>query len=373
MDPFESLGRLRSESCHRLLLLLTLMVVASCGRHAMAPAVGTRPTDAELEAVRTLAPGEQSIPRRLLVGDLAALPPDDRSIPLRAVVDDYPAWSPDGRLIAFHRRYPSSYGPPGLYIVPRHGGTPRLLLTGGFYFPREVSFSPDAGRLVCNSANQLVFVDVGSGATSRPMYTDNGATYPDWSPDGRHVVYFRIFRSGFPPEPEDSAGLHLFDVEAGLDRPLWSGYGAEPAGPSKWIRDGAALAVLHGDISGWRLSVARLLGSQISGAVSVPFPKAFWNLQHLGPARPRSGPLATESVVMLVLGQEIERTLQLTIDPLAISDRRLLGLWDALSPTGREVAVVRPDPADSLGVIYVGQADAPPQARMLQLTRYEPP
>ena len=76
---------------------------------------------------------------------------------------------------------------------------------------------------------------------------------------------------------------------------------------------------------------------------------------------------------MLVIGQAIEQTLQVSVAPVMISNRPVLGLWDALSPTGREVAAIRSDPADSLGVLYVGQADAPPQARMLQLTRYEPP
>ncbi|MGH7729780.1 MAG: hypothetical protein ACRENJ_00850 [Candidatus Eiseniibacteriota bacterium] len=310
-----------------------------------------------------MPPDRDLIPLQPRVDDLAALPPDDQPIPLRAVVDDYPAWSPDGRLIAFHRRYRSRYGPPGLYVVPRQGGRPRLLLTGGFFFPQEVSFSPDGEHLVCSSGTQLVFVDLGSGAITRPMYTDNGAAFPDWSPDGRSVVYGRIFRNQFPPEPLDSAGLHVFDVASGLDRPLRHGDGVLPSGFARWVREGTALAFIHGQGGDQTLSLATLDGREFFPLMSVPFPKLLWSLQRLGPARPRAGPLATESVVILVIGRAIERTLQVTIDPLTVSDRRLLGLWDALSPTGREVAVIRPDPADSLGVLYVGKADAPPQAR----------
>ncbi len=375
---FPSSGSPRYRSCHRLVLLATVMAVASCDRHPIAPAVETRSSVVQPqlpEAFRALSSDGHSMSLYAAVDDRAALPPDGQSIPLRAVVDDHPAWSPDGRLIAFHRRYPSSYGPPGLYIVPRHGGEPRLLLRGGFFFPREVSFSPDGQRLVCNNGNQLAFVDIATGVVSRPMYTDNGAAGPDWSPDGRLVVYGRIFRSQFPPEPADSSGLHVLDVTSGLDRPLRYGDTVLPSGPVRWIRNGTALAIIHASGGNPFLSVATHDGREFRSLMSVPFPKLLWNLQHLGPARPSSGPLATESLVMLVIGAPaaIERTLQVTIDPFVISDRRLLGLWDALSPTGREVAVIRPDPADSLGVLYVGQADGPPQARMKQLTRYDPP
>lgn len=358
-----------------LLVLLSAPAISSCDRHPVAPAVGTSPTVTQVHSLgahRSLSADVLSVPVQFEPEDEAAVPQDERDIPLRAVVDDHPAWSPDGRLIAFHRRYPSSYGPPGLYVVSRHGGEPRLLLPGGFFFPREVSFSPDGDRLVCSNGNHLTFVDL-TGAVTRPMYTDNGIAFPDWSPDGRSVVYARRFRSQFPLEPADSAGLHIFDVASALDRPLRHGDDVLPSGPVRWIRGGTGVAVLHAVGGDPRLSVASLDGREFSTLMSVPFPKLLWNLQHLGPARPRSGPLATEALVMLVLSQVIDRTLHVTIDPLVISDRPLLGIFDALSPSGREVAVIRPDPADSLGVLYVGQADAPPQARLKQLTRYDPP
>lgn len=376
---FPSSGLSMYRSCHCLVLLATVMVVASCDRHPIAPAVETRSSLVQPqlpEPFRALSWDDPSMPLHAAVDDQAAVPPGGQSTPLRAVVDDHPAWSPDGRFIAFHRRYPSSYGPPGLYIIPHHGGEPRLLLPGGFFFPREVSFSPDGQRLVCSDNNQLAFVDIATGAVSRPLFTDNGAGFPDWSPDGRFVAYGRKFLSQFPREPVDSAGLHVLDVATGLDRPLRHGDAVLPSGFARWIRGGQGLAFIHGGSGGVQsLSVATLDGREFFTVMSVPFPKLLWNLQHLGSARPRSGPLATESLVMLVIGAPaaIERTLQVTTDPFVISDRRLLGLWDALSPTGRKVAVIRPDPADSLGVLYVGQADGPPRARMKQLTRYEPP
>ena len=357
-----------------VLVIATIVAIASCDHLPMTPADAPRPgvTLSQMSgASSTLALDGQWDMDQVAKHHFA-----DQPVPLRAVVDESPAWSPDGRLIAFHRRFPSSYGPPGLYVVPRHGGKPRFLLPGGFFFPREVSFSPDGERLVCNDGNQLAFVDLRTGAISRPLYTDNGATYPDWSPDGGSVVYGRIFLRRFPPELADSAGLHLLDVASGIDRPLRYGDDVLPSGSAQWIRNGAALALIHADFGNLILSVATLDGLQFSPLYSVPIPKLLWNLQHVGPARSRARALTTESIVMLVIGRTIEKTLQVTIDPFTVSERPLLGLWDALSPTGDEVAAVRPDPSDSLGVLYVEKLDAPPvplQARVTQLTRFDPP
>ena len=290
-----------------------------------------------------------------------------------AFVDDSPAWSPDGRWIAFHRAVPSQYGPPGLYITSRDNGSPRLLLQGNALFPREVSFSPDGRRLVCNAGNQLVLVDLTTGQATRPMFTDNGAIHPDWSSNGRDILYQRASLRRFPPEPVDSAGLHIFDIESGVDRPLWSGFGALPAGPSKWIRNGRAVAVLHGDAAGYYLSAVALDGAYIERLASVPFPKWLANLQRIAPARPRAGPLATETIVALVFGEGGGQLLEVTTDPIAVTERMPAGLWDTLSPTGQEVVAIAPDPAYSLGVLFLRETDASPHAKMRQVTQYDPP
>jgi len=353
-----------------VMVLAAGVAIASCDHHPMIPAVATRPgvTLSQTSGVTSAL----ALDGQLDMDQVAKHHWADQPVPLRAVVDDFPAWSPDGRLIAFHRRFPSSYGPAGLYVVRRHGGKPRFLLPGGFFFPREVSFSPDGERLVCSDGNRLAFVDLRTGAVSRPLYTDNGTAGPDWSPDGGSVVYGRVFRSA--SEPPDSSGLHLFDVESGLDRPLKYGGQVLFSGPVQWIRNGTAIAFIHGNSAGDQfLSVASLDGTEFSPLFSVPFGKLLWSLQHVGPARLSARALTTESLVMLVIGRTIEKTLQVTIDPFTVSERPLLGLWDALSPTGSEVVAVRPDPSDSLGVLYVERLDAPPQVKVTQLTRFDPP
>jgi hypothetical protein len=45
--------------------------------------------------------------------------------PFTPTIDDDQTWSPDGLSIAYHRKYPSADGPPGIYIIPSAGGTPR--------------------------------------------------------------------------------------------------------------------------------------------------------------------------------------------------------------------------------------------------------
>src|SRR5262245_2493189 len=361
----------------RTLPIVVALILTSCGHRPTAPPIannGSAVTATRwLEALRPPSSDAFFSSIQSMGEDSAAAPPGELSIPLRAVVDDYPAWSPDGKWIAFHRRYPSSYGPPGLYVVSSHGGAPRFLLAGGFFFPREMSFSPDGERLVCSNGNQLVFVNIASGIAERPMYTDNGAAFPDWSPDGHSIAYARIFLNQFPPEPPDSAGLHVFDLASGMDRPLYHHSTVLGAGPVRWVQGGAAVAVSYALGGEALLNLASLDGQLLIPLLSVPSPQFLWNLQHLEPAKPTAGPRATESLVTLVIAQAIERTLEVTINPKSVVERRRLGLWDALSSTGREVVAVRPDSTDSLVVLFVGKADSPGKPKLKQLTQYLPP
>src|SRR6058998_2802339 len=70
--------------------------------------------------------------------DLVAPKPEAREIPItmwKAASDVTPAWSHDGRWIAYHRRYPTTDGPPGVYLIAVAGGAPRLVTAGDYSGP----------------------------------------------------------------------------------------------------------------------------------------------------------------------------------------------------------------------------------------------
>lgn len=146
---------------------------------------------------------------------------------------DQPAWSPDGRSIAFvGMRDPegSPPGRPGIWVVARSGGHPRLVLTGrGWEHP---AWSPDGTRLVVAGDWNLFTVGVdGSGLT---RITHDGANYaaPAWSPDGRTIACAR-WTGGNPWNLDvylihaDGSGLRQLTRWKGWDSgPVWSGDGS---------------------------------------------------------------------------------------------------------------------------------------------------
>jgi len=143
-----------------------------------------------------------------------------RTATLGTYVDDGPAWSRDGQRIAFHRRYESSYGPPGVYIISRWGGTPRLLFEGDFIWPTSMQFSPVGRQIACEWGRIVSLIDVESGALNYPVGTVHASLDPDWSPDGNRLGCVRPGYSSVAPLPPDSVGIHILDVRTEVDRPI---------------------------------------------------------------------------------------------------------------------------------------------------------
>ena len=124
--------------------------------------------------------------------------------------DDWPAYSPDGTQVAFVRAYtplvkvgreqaPSAAD---LMLVPAAGGAPQVLRHfEGDPTPGEPAWSPDGTRLVfaLTTAKQptkqtqfldaLNVLDIASGAMTQITPLALGASDPDWSPDGRLIVF----------------------------------------------------------------------------------------------------------------------------------------------------------------------------------------
>jgi Tol biopolymer transport system component len=301
--------------------------------------------------------------------DLLTTKPAAREVPSisssKIAVDVTPAWSHDGRFIAYHRRYPSTDGPPGVYLVASSGGAPRLVVAGDYFGPEHLSFSPDDKSLVADWAFQLVFIDVASGAIRRPMYTDNGVKYPDWSPDGRLIAYNRSFRQYF--EPFDSAGMHLFDLTSGENWPLYTPSGQFIGAGPRWSPDGRFLVAVDAGVNGGPV-IARVTpdGSERVELARGSYGQSFDNPQWVtDPIHGRLGVLFDGPH----RGQR--RALYVSADGSVLYPWDLdFGRSNAVSPDSRMVVYVYPQAADSAPVLFTRQILDPARVSRRQLTFY---
>lgn len=289
---------------------------------------------------------------------------------LKPFVDDSPTWSYDGQWIAFHRAFVSSYGPPGIYVVRKLGGEPRLVTPGDFSGPRYLRFSPDGQWLVGMWGLQLVLVRVTTGEVIQPFYTDNGATHPDWSPDGTHIVYARLFLSGFPPEDPESTGIHILNVATGEDRAVRSNgevvYGTFP----RWSRAGDRIGFISYAPGGLQRTVEVISpdgGSHkvLTSEEHVDYHDGQWLEDEIsgrsGFVYRVSGPRPPPSYFVHGDGSGRIR-LPYNLSP-----------WDSFSHNGRELVLAQADPIDSLGVLFIAQADDISGSSRIQITSWSPP
>lgn len=138
------------------------------------------------------------------VKDLVVMADDGTGIKTILTGDRYLSaarWSPDGKQIVFHR-----FAKPGDWqwlqaiVINSDGTNERLLTQTKGASDRDPVFSPDGksvlfARLMrANNERNVCILDLESGNIKK--ITDFGVAFPDWSPDGKQIVYSPVGKIG---------------------------------------------------------------------------------------------------------------------------------------------------------------------------------
>jgi len=121
--------------------------------------------------------------------------------------------------------------------------------------PSALTFSPDGKELIYSMGGSLWRQTIGSNEARELTHAKGYDYQPDWSPDGRHVVFVRYQR--------DALELWQFDLQSGKETALTSNnaVNVEP----RYSPDGASLAYVSTVGTGhFDLYVAKLAGDKLT-------------------------------------------------------------------------------------------------------------
>ena len=141
----------------------------------------------------------------------------------------WPEWSPDGQITFVRTPAYDSYEPWAIYVMNADGSDPEdlnVLRTVGGSFAEVHSWSPDGSRIalgVDQGPSWIIASVNSSGADFRVHYREQSggyAAHPDWSPDGRHLVFNRYVTISGCRSPSCPMRIFVVSAEGGPARQL---------------------------------------------------------------------------------------------------------------------------------------------------------
>jgi TolB protein len=185
----------------------------------------------------------------------------DGSDPVRvaSVPAESLTWSPDGRRIAFTAKG-------DIWLMNADGSNIRPLRRTPRLFERNVDWRPTGGWVAFDSGGYVPFVYVmrtnGRNLRKLPPPTLRGwpdSTDPDWSPDGRRIVFASVVGS--------SDSMQIWVMNASGKQWVQLTRNRVPSGSPAWSPDGRKIALLRGDWAkdrSWEIYVMQADGTGVT-------------------------------------------------------------------------------------------------------------